>query len=212
MGGTHARFSKGELDTYYGYFYRGTEFENLYYFTTGPDCMKDIRLVELKDGRIGVFSRPRSAEIKKKYGCESIVGFAIINDLNELSADVIENASPIDNLYGEGEWGRCNQCYCLSERFIGVLGHHCYMDGDLQTYMNVSFVYDMEKNEFFDYQIIGTSSCYPKHEYKRISTSDVAFTSGIVLRDDGLADLYSGIGDACKGRITIDDPFKKYKK
>ena len=30
--------------TYYGYFYRGTDISNLYYFTTGPYYMKDIRL------------------------------------------------------------------------------------------------------------------------------------------------------------------------
>ena len=38
--------------------------------------------------------------------------------------------------------------------------------------------------------------------------TDCAFTSGIVLREDGRADLYSGIGDTYEGRVTIDNPFE----
>ena len=33
------------------------------------------------------------------------------------------------------------------------------------------------------------------------------FSSGIRLREDGRADLYSGIGDTAEGRIVIEDPF-----
>ena len=64
MGGTHVRYKQSAIDTYYGYFYKGEQIDDLYYFTTGPDRMKDIRLVELLDGRIGVFSRPRSEEVR----------------------------------------------------------------------------------------------------------------------------------------------------
>ena len=39
---------------------------------------------------------------------------------------------------------------------------------------------------------------------------DCAFTSGIVMRKDGKADLYSGIGDCQEGRIVIDYPFAGY--
>lgn len=212
LGGTHVRYKAGKGETYYGYFYKGTDLEDLYYFTTGPNYMKDIRLVELTDGRIGVFSRPRGEEIKKKYGCESLVGFTIINNLGELSAEVIEAAKPIENLFANGEWGGCNQCICLSEKYIGVIGHHCYVDNDLPIYTNVSFVFDIKKHKFFDHKIIGTSNCYPTHPPKRESLCDTAFSSGIVLRSDGLADLYSGIGDTSAGRITIDDPFKEYRK
>ena len=50
FGGTHVRKRSGKIDTYYGYFYRGTDLNDLFYFTTGPNEMKDIRLVDLKDG------------------------------------------------------------------------------------------------------------------------------------------------------------------
>ncbi|NLK27013.1 MAG: DUF1861 family protein, partial [Clostridiales bacterium] len=84
LGGTHVRKRSGNIDTFYGYFYRGTDLNDLNYFTTGPDYMKDIRLVELADGKIGVFSRPRNDEIKRKYGTGSMIGFTIINTLDEL--------------------------------------------------------------------------------------------------------------------------------
>ena len=38
-----------------------------------------------------------------------------------------------------------------------------------------------------------------------------AFTSGIVMRQDGKVDLYSGIGDTEVGRIVIDYPFANEK-
>ena len=98
FGGTHVRVKSGKLDTYYAYFYRGSDLSDLRYFTTGPDYMKDIRLVELLDGRIGVFSRPRSEEIRRKFGSESMVGFSILNSLSELTGEVVENAPYLEGV------------------------------------------------------------------------------------------------------------------
>jgi hypothetical protein len=217
LGGTHVRYNQGKIDTYYGYFYKGTDINDLYYFTTGPDYMKDIRLVQLKDNRIGVFSRPRNDEIQKKYGSGSIVGFAVINSLDELSSEVIENAEYIPGLFDKDEWGGCNQAYCLDSGFIGVIGHRSYKNKDkngleLYTYMNISFVFDYENNKVLDSKIIGTRSCYPEGSPKLPNLADCAFTSGIVMREDGKADLYSGIGDTEEGRIVIDYPFEGYGK
>ncbi|MFD0713078.1 DUF1861 family protein [Paenibacillus sp. GCM10027626] len=215
MGGTHVRFSESAIDTYYGYFYKGTDIHDLYYFTTGPDYMKDIRLVEMDQGRIGVFSRPRSEEIRRKYGSESLVGFTIINSLDELTAEVVENAPYIPDLFGENEWGGCNQAYYLDSGHIGVIGHRCYktVGDDGQTvlvYMNSSFVLDVASHKALNHQIIGTRSCYPDGPAKKPDLTDCAFTSGIVMREDGKADLYSGIGDTEAGRIVIDYPFAGY--
>lgn len=215
LGGTHVRYNQGKIDTYYGYFYKGTDINDLYYFTTGPDYMKDIRLVKMKDNKIGVFSRPRNEEIHKKYGSESVVGFSIINSLDELTAEVIENAPVVENLFENDEWGGCNQCYCLENGFIGVIGHKSYKeknkDGiEVLSYINISFVLDPVENKAMDIKIIGSRSCYPNGPSKKPELVDCAFTSGIVIRNDGKVDLYSGIGDAEEGRIVIDDPFKAY--
>ncbi|REE69558.1 uncharacterized protein DUF1861 [Paenibacillus taihuensis] len=215
LGGTHVRYRQGKIDTFYGYFYKGTDIHDMYYYTTGPDYMKDIRLVELADGRIGVFSRPRNEEVRKQYGSESIVGFAIIERLEDLTAEVIENASYIPGLFDNDEWGGCNQAYLLDSGMIGVIGHKSYKWVDEQgelilTYMNFSFVFDPVMHEARDIKLIGTRSSYPSGPAKKPDLVDCAFTSGIEMRADGKADLYSGIGDCEAGRIVIDYPFEGY--
>lgn len=213
LGGTHVKKRQGRIETYYGYFYKGKDIHDLVYFTTGPDYMKDIRLVELSDKRIGVFSRPRSEEIKAIHGSESIIGFTIINDISELNAEIIDKAIKIDGLFEKDEWGGCNQCYLLDSGRIGVIGHisHRRTDdngNDILVYMNISFVYDIETHTAIDLKIIGTRDCYPEGPSKISSLVDCAFTSGIVMRKDGKVDLYSGIGDTEEGRIVIDYPFE----
>ncbi|GLX71161.1 MTP-1 family protein [Paenibacillus glycanilyticus] len=213
LGGTHVRFNQGKLDTYYGYFYKGDDLNDLLYFTTGPDYMKDIRLVQMANGKIGVFSRPRNEEVRRLYGSESLIGFTVINSLDELSSEVIENAPHIAGLFQKGEWGGCNQAYLLENGKVGVIGHICYKTVDEKdeptlTYMNMSFVLDPATNQFEDLKIIGTRSCYPDGPAKKPDLTDCAFTSGIVMRADGNVDLYSGIGDTEVGRIVIDYPFE----
>ncbi|MNI51082.1 hypothetical protein D3C73_1057870 [compost metagenome] len=215
FGSTHVRYKQEKVDTYYGYFYKGTDIRDMYYFTTGPDYMKDIRLVQRADKRIGIFSRPRNDEVRKKYGSGSVIGFTIINSLEELTAEVIENAPYIPGLFGEDEWGGCNQAYELDSGYIGVIGHKCYSSNDdngiLQLrYLNFSFVFDTQNHEAKDIKIIGTRSCYPDGPAKMPDLVDVAFTSGIVMREDGKVDLYSGIGDCEVGRIVIDYPFEGF--
>lgn len=217
LGGTHVRMKQGKIDTYYGYFYKGKDLHDLVYFTTGPDYMKDIRLVKLDGTRIGVFSRPRGKKIRAKYGSDSIVGFTIINSIDELNASVVENAPIVEGLFEDDEWGGCNHCYYLDSGKIGVIGHKCYKYTDesgleLQVYMNMSFVFDIEKHEAKDVKIIGTRSCFPDGSAKKDSLVDCVFTAGIVMRDDGKADLYSGVGDVEVGRIVIDYPFEGYGK
>lgn len=209
LGGTHVRNKQGRLDTFYGYFYKGRDLHDLYYFTTGPDYMKDIRLVELRDGRIGVFSRPRSEEVRKQFGSESLVGFTVIDSLDDLSPEAIENAPYIRGLFSKDEWGGCNQAYLLESGKVGVIGHICYAQGDTSTYMNMAFVLDPQTNHFSDLKIIGTRPCYPDGPAKKPHLTDCAFTAGIEMRTDGKVNLYSGIGDTEAARIVIDYPFEK---
>jgi hypothetical protein len=212
LGGTHVRYRSGTLDAVFGYFYKGSDLHDLYYFTTGPDGMKDIRLVGLADGRIGVFSRPRNAEIVRKFGSESQIGFAVIDRIEDLTHDIIENAPYIPGLFADGEWGGCNQAYLLDTGKIGVIGHMSFYEVNdegvgLKVYMNNSFIFDTATHKTSDNKIIGTRPCYPDGPGKLPDLIDCAFTSGIVMREDGKVDLYSGIGDVAEGRIAIDYPF-----
>lgn len=141
-----------------------------------------------------------------------MIGFTIVDRLEELTADVIENAPYIYGIFGEGEWGGVNQAYLLDSGKIGVIGHICYRGkdengGEVKVYLNMAFVFDPATRESSDLQLIGSRSCYPPGPAKAPDLVDCVFTSGIVMRPDGKADLYSGIGDCQAGRITIDYPF-----
>lgn len=212
MCGTHVQYSVGKLATYYAYFYRGTNIKNLEYFTTGPERMKDIRLVQLLDGRIGFFSRPRGNNVLEKYGSESMVGFDVIDSLEEFNDDKIKRAPFIRGLFNEAEWGGCNQAYALDSGLIGCIGHSAYNDissqgNSIKVYANTAFVIDPTTRELLSNKIIGTRKSYPEGMCKKEHLVDCVFTSGILARTDGKVDLYSGLGDCEQGRIVIDNPF-----
>lgn len=207
FGGTHVVKNVGTVKSYFGYFYRGRVSE-LKYYTSGPDYMKDIRIVQLKDKRIGVFSRKRTAE-------EVYVGFSIVNGMEDLTTEAITAAKPIPFIREEGTWGGVNQAYLLSGGKIGCIAHYSYHDETpskepIQVYINYSFVFDPETRVIEDEKVIGTKSCYPPCPAKKPFLIDCVFTAGIEMRADGKCDLYSGIGDVGAGRITIDYPFEKY--
>lgn len=173
--------------------------------------MKDIRLVQLGDGRIGVFSRPRSKELIATYGSEFLVGCTVIDSLDELTAEAITNAKIIPGLFGDLEWGGVNQAYLLENDDIGVIGHLSYQDGDQSVYSVISFVLDYENLKVHDYQIIATRKNFPEGPAKRDHLHDCCFPSGIVPiegTDEYL--LYSGIGDTQEGVVKINYPFKDY--
>ena len=94
---------------------------------------------------------------------------------------------------------------------IGVIGHGCYneFDGTINqlVYTNIAFVFDPETFQVSDLKMIGTRKSYPTGEGKKPNLADCAFTSGIVKRDDGRYDLYSGVGDTAEGRVIIENPF-----
>ncbi len=221
LGGTHVKKVFSRIQRYSTYFYRGPGTAcsegfpkgELVYETSGPDNMKDIRLVELADGKIGVFSRPRR---RFENGAESMIGFSVIDDFSGLTPQLVEEAPFVEGLFGAGEWGGVNQAFLLPDGKIGVIGHASFLEereGNaeaLQVYCNTAFVLDPQTREAEDYRVIGTAAAYPASEAKLPRLIDCVFTSGIVLRPDGKADLYSGVRDAFCGRIVIDYPFAEH--
>lgn len=206
FGGTRVRKIKNKVCSYYSDFFRGAP-EDLLYFTSGPNNMKDIRVVELNDGRIGVFSRPKTDTM-------SMIGFIVINNINELTASIVEKAEALNVLH-TGAWGGINQAYLLSTGMIGCIAHYSYNARSsrgltLAVYVNYAFVLNPNTLETHCERIIGTRSCYPSCPDKAPKLEDCAFSSGIVMKEDGKCDLYTGLGDTCQGRITIDYPFEGY--
>lgn len=187
--------------------YRGDRIIALQPFFNGPDGMKDLRLVELKDGSLGVFTRPQG-----EIGGRGKIGFSRVQSLGELTLQIIEDAPLLEGQFSDEEWGGANELHLLSNGWVGVLGHiACYDDHNNRHYYPMIFVLDPETGWYSDIELIAVRSCFLPGEAKRSDLVDVVFSGGLIRKADGTADLFAGISDAEAHRITISDPFIKFE-
>lgn len=210
LGGVFVRYSKGKGAGVFNLFYRGTDLEDMYYFTTGPREMKDIRLVQLLDGAVGVFSRPRFSSADSGGGL-SAIGYVRIDSLDELCDSVIEGAEHIPGVFGMGEWGGANQAYMLDSGKIGLIGHKAYAkEGDSQAYVTVAWVFDPSTHRMLSEKVIATAASFPSVRPKLERIKDCTFPSGIIPGANGMWDLYCGVSDSHEGRVSIPYPFEGF--
>lgn len=189
-------------------FYRGHSINELEPFAKGPLTMKDIRLVELIGGRIGVFTRPMMVD-----GARALIGFVEIGALEELTEEIISDARLLHHQFLPEEWGGANEAHLLSNGMIGVLGHVARMeDNNIRHYYPMSFAYDPALHRYTPIKIIATRSMFPDGPAKRPDLEDVLFSGGIVRNNNGTASLYTGVSDAEAHVIVIPDPFLEYEK
>ena len=85
FGGNIVFKTRGVTSFYATMFYRSKNLFDWKHFAIGPGNMKDIRLVQLPEGKIGVFSRPRDKKMIEEYGSESLVGFTVIDSIDDLT-------------------------------------------------------------------------------------------------------------------------------
>ncbi len=194
-------------------FYICTNINDVQYLTCGPKHMKDIRLVQLSNKKICVFSRPLGKEIND--GHLTRIGFTTINSLAELNAEVIEKAPPLNDFFLCDEWGGSNSAYELKNGLIGVIGHKSYHsfdpDGDHLHYYGTAFAVNPLNRETTDMKIIISRDCFPYADPREDRLYDVTFTAGVVRHQDGTATIYTGLGDSVVGSATIEDPFLEYE-
>ncbi|SFT12880.1 DUF1861 family protein [Paenibacillus sp. BC26] len=188
-------------------FYRGENIASLQPFFKGPDGMKDIRLIGLTDGSIGVFTRPQGAK-----GGRGKIGFVRVASLDELTIDRINEAPLLDGQFTDEEWGGANEAHLLRNGLVGVLGHIASFDeqGD-RHYYPMAFVFDPANETFSDMELIAVRAAFLPGPSKRPDLQDVVFSGGLVRQGDGTAVLYAGISDAEAQRITIADPFARFE-
>jgi hypothetical protein len=190
-------------------FYRGQDILDLKPFLTGPGRMKDVRLIELANGEIGVMSRPGG---KLGGGPGSTIGFTKVKSLEEVTAEIIANTPSFDNQFFPEEWGGANELHLLANGYVGVLGHIAEFEGFDRRYRAMTFAINPATSKFTPMKIIATRSCFPAGAAKRPDLKDVIFSGGIVRKAGGLADLYVGASDAEAYRIEIVDPFMEYER
>ena len=214
LGGTMVYKVCGKVTEYHVNFYRGHDLLSLTYFTSGPRKMKDIRLIELANGKIGVFSRHRGTHINQQHQTLAVIGYGEIDSLDQLNPDFIEQARLLPNLFGEGEWGGCNQLHLLDDGRIGVIGHHSWLEDQplprsLSVYVAISFIFDPQRWTVDDVRLIAQRNAYPDAPFKKPHVADCVFPSGFVVDPrTGTTLLYSGLGDCYEGVAIISNPFE----
>ena len=209
FGGTDV-YPHPEIGGALGYkltFYRGRNINCLKKFSEGPEMMKDIRLFEMDNGKIAVFTRPQG-----NVGGRGKIGFTIINDIDELSSDVINNANLIDKQFIDAEWGGANEIHRLKNGLLGVLGHVACFDKNMDRhYYSMVFAFNPKNLESTEIKIIAQRKNFSYGQYKRKDIMDVIFSGGIKRLDSKKAELYVGVSDAEAHKIIIDDPFIEYE-
>ncbi len=169
--------------------------------------MKDLRLVELPCGGIGVFTRPQGDK-----GGRGKIGYTRAAALADLTVDLIEEAPLLEDQFIEEDWGGANELHRLANGWIGVLGHvACFDELRDRHYYPMVFALNPETGQYTDMELIAERSEFLPGEAKRPDLVDVVFSGGLVRNKDGTADLYAGISDAEAQRLTIRDPFLKFE-
>jgi len=187
-------------------FYRGNSVDNLKLFLEGPEKMKDIRLVELADGQIGVLTRPQGVK-----GGRGKIGFLAVPSLTAITAGAIQEAPLFEGQCREEEWVGANEAHRLQNGMIGVLGHIAYFDAkEHRHYYAMVFCIDPRTGRATPPEIIASRSDFPDGPAKRPDLVDVMFSGGLVRHGNGTATLYAGLSDAEAGRVLLPDPFSKY--
>ncbi|XID92759.1 DUF1861 family protein [Paenibacillaceae bacterium WGS1546] len=188
--------------------YKGRRLRDIALFFTGPDGMKDLRIAELYDGSIAMFTRPQGEK-----GGRGQIGFALLASLEELTAERVNEAPLLEGQFIAEEWGGANEAHLLSCGRVGVLGHiACFDEAGDRHYYPMVFAIDPITRECSDIELIAVRSHFLPGASKRPDLIDVVFSGGLIRNKDGSARLYAGISDAEAHAITIPDPFLKFER
>ncbi len=189
-------------------FYRGKTLPELRQFAEGPVGMKDIRLVQLPTGKIGVFTRPQGGEFGKGK-----IGYKTINSLEELAGTDLYSAEIIEGQFDDETWGGVNEAHTLDRKTLGVLGHLAKSEqaeeGEIKHYCPMVFAFNYETGEASPIKVIAERKDFPEGEGGKRSPEldDVVFSGGLRPKGDE-AELYCGLSDVQAGKITLPNPFK----
>lgn len=188
-------------------FYRGFNIDSLCHFSCGPGTMKDIRLIELADGRIGIFTRPQGIR-----GGRGKIGFTVIRSLEELNEQTFTDAEILQDQFVAEEWGGVNEAHLLKNGHVGVLGHiACFDNQQNKHYHSMVFSINPDTYEKTPIKIIAVRSDFPDGPEKRPDLEDVIFSGGLTRLGNGRAILSVGVSDAEAYRIELPDPFIEYE-
>jgi len=196
--------------------YRGRTIPELRPFFTGPEGMKDIRLVKRPDGRIGVYTRPRSLG-NEALGGDGQIGYREFESLDQLEkADSsnlnIENAPLLPFRFEKGHWGGVNHAQVLKsgkyQKWNLLTMHDAYKDpGDLLHYSTGFLLHNTETGEVEELDIWITRDMLPEGPAKGKKEEKVVFPSETVIKKRKLR-MSVGASDAQIMEFEIPKPSK----
>ena len=198
LGGT---FVDWTTKTWFTRFYQGPSLDQLTLLVDAPIGMKDVRLIQLANGKIGVFTRPQGG--LARFG---VIGFTVVDDLKDLTREVMEKA-PLLDLFETSAWAGVNDCLLLEDGSIGVVGHVAIFDEErIRHYYAMSFKFDPDKRTYKDVKIIAERSQFLPGPSKREDLQDVIFTAGLHF-ENPFWYIYVGASDAEVQRMVTPTPF-----
>ncbi|HGH5980148.1 TPA: DUF1861 family protein [Kluyvera georgiana] len=182
-------------------FFAGPSVSALRPLTTGPWGMKDIRLVELPDKRILVFTRPQG-----EPGGHGTIGWTIVSRLADLNEESIASATLLSHVE-EQYWCGVNEACVLSPGLVGVLAHVARFDefGN-RHYHAARFLFDYQRGISSPMAIIACREDFLAGESKRSDLQDVVFPAGLLAGKSGRR-LFCGTSDCEVQWLDIADPF-----
>ncbi len=162
----------------------------------GPKGMKDIRLLQLKDGNLVVFTRPQNPATG-----DGKIGILVISDFDQLDAKSILNAELLKNNFANGTWGGVNQAIEVTPDVIFIIGHiACYKNNVRHYYVLAAYI-DLKQKVIFGEKIIAERKDFLEGPAKRNDLKDIVFPSGIFKNGKNNIILMAGVSD-CEIQIA----------
>ncbi len=189
-------------------FFRGKDIFNLQRFAVGPNGMKDIRLVQLENHKIGVFTRPQHPEgTIGSLGGRGKIGYVEIDSLDNITPENLMKATIIDQISDEN-WLGANEIHLLENGKLGVLAHVAMYDANKDRhYYPAAFTFNPKTKVPSEIKIIAERKMFLDGPSKTPDLKDVVFSGGLIRKSEGKADLFVGTSDAESQMIEIPDPF-----
>ena len=170
--------------------------------------MKDLRLVELENKKIGVFTRPQHPEGKiGSLGGRGKIGYVELNSLDEINPENLMKAKILDQISDEN-WLGANEIHILGNGKLGVLAHVAMYDSKKDRhYYPAAFIFEPKTGVSSEIKIIAERKMFLDGPSKTPDLKDVVFSGGLIRKSNGKADLFVGTSDAEAQMIEIGDPF-----
>lgn len=183
-------------------FFVGPSIGALQPLATGPWGMKDIRLVQLPDNRILVFTRPQG-----EPGGLGTIGWTIISRLEELNEQTIARATLISHV-DDTCWCGVNEAHVLPSGEVGVLAHvACFDQYGYRHYYAARFCFDYWRGTSSAMEVIACRDDFLMGESKRVDLRDVVFPAGLWRDEQGRYRLFCGTSDCEVQWLEMASPF-----